>query len=239
MEELDLRELFNMFWSRRIYIVLIVLIFMIVGVIYTCFFVTPKYKAYTTLLLTTSQDERNGASSTITTTDISINNNLVATYSELIKSKVIVREVIDNLNLSDSEDAIRGSISVSSVKSTQMIQLDVVDSDSKKAQVIANEVAKIFSKKVEEYYNINNVQIVDIAEEPTNPYNVSHVKDVIIFAVAGLVIAAGYVLVANMLDTTVKSDEDVEKKLGLTVLVDIPSCNFDELPKTMRKGGRK
>ena len=239
MEELDLRELFNMFWSRRIYIVLIVLIFMIIGVIYTCFFVTPKYKAYTTLLLTTSQDEKNGSTSTITTTDISINNNLVATYSELIKSKVIVREVIDNLNLSESEDAIRGSISVSSVKSTQVIQLDVVNADSKKAQVIANEVAKIFSKKVEEYYNINNVQIVDKAEEPISPYNVSHVKDVVIFAVAGLVIAAGYVLVANMLDTTVKSDEDIEKKIGLTVLVDIPSCNFDELPKTMKKGGRK
>ena len=239
MEELDLRELFSMFWSMKIYILLIVLIFMVVGIIYTCFFVTPKYKASTTLLLTTSQDEKAGAASTITTTDISINNNLVATYSELIKSKNIIREVIDTLKLSDSEDAIRGSISVSSVKSTQMIQLDVVDLDSKKAQVIANEVAKVFSKKVEEFYNINNVQVVDVAEEPTNPYNVSHIKDVIIFAAVGFVVSAGYVLIANMLDTTVKSEEDIKRKTGLTVLVSIPSCNFDELPKTMKKGGRK
>lgn len=48
-----------------------------------------------------------------------------------------------------------------------------------------------------------------------------------------------YVLIANMLDTTVKNKEDVERKLGLTVLVSIPNCNFDELPKTIKKGGRR
>ena len=83
MEELDLKELFSMFWTRKVYIILITLIFVVIGAIYSYVFVAPKYMSYTTLLLATSSEDTN-KSSTITTTDITLNNNLVSTYSELI-----------------------------------------------------------------------------------------------------------------------------------------------------------
>ena len=208
---------------------------MVIGILYSYLFVEPKYQAYTTLLLATSTDD----SETITTTDISLNNNLVSTYGELIKSKTVLGEVINNLGIKKSESELEGAISVSQRKSTQVIEIDVVDSNPYQAKIIANEVAKVFSKKVEEIYKISNIHVVDEAEEPTSPYNINHMKDIIMFGFIGIVAACAYVLIANMLDTTVKSKEDVERKLGLTVLVNIPSCNFDELPKAMKKGGRR
>lgn len=235
MEELDLKEIFNMFWTRILHIILIVLIFVVIGILYSYLYVTPKYKAYTTLLLATSTDDQE----TITTSDISLNNNLVSTYSELIKSKTVLGEVINNLGIEKTESSLESAVSVSQRKSTQVIEIDVVDKDSYQAKIIANEVAKVFSKKVEEIYKINNIHVVDAAEEPTSPYNINHMKDIAMFAFIGLVVACMYVLIANMLDTTVKNKEDVERKLGLTVLVNIPTCNFDELPKPMRKGGRR
>ena len=239
MEELDLKEIFNMFWSRKVYVILIVLIFMVIGVLYSYLYVTPKYKAYTNIVLATSTEGTGSASETITTTDISINNNLVATYSELIRSQIVLSEVIKNLGINKTEDALKSSISVSTVKSTQIIQINVVDEDPSQAKVIANEVAKVFSEKAAEIYKRNNLYVVDEAKEPTSPYNINHVKDIMMFAFIGLVVASMYVLIANMLDTTVKSKEDVERKLGLTVLVNIPVCNFDELPKAMKKGGKR
>lgn len=239
MEELDLKELFNMFWSRKVYVILIVLIFMVIGVLYSYLCVTPKYKAYTNIVLATSTEGTGSASETITTTDISINNNLVATYSELIRSQIVLSEVIKNLGINKTEDALKSSISVSTVKSTQIIQINVVDTDPRQAKVIANEVAEVFSEKAAEIYKRNNLYVVDEAKEPTSPYNINHIKDIAMFAFIGLVVASMYVLTANMLDTTVKSKEDVERKLGLTVLVSIPSCNFDELPKAMKKGGKR
>ena len=235
MEELDLKEIFNMFWTRILQIILIVLIFIVIGILYSYLYVTPKYKAYTTLLLATSTEN----SETITTSDISLNNNLVSTYGELIKSKTVLGEVINNLGIKKSESSLESDVSVSQRKSTQVIEIDVVDSDPYQAKIIANEVAKVFAKKVEEIYKINNIHVVDKAEEPTIPYNINHMKDIAMFAFIGLVAACAYVLIANMLDTTVKNKEDVEKKLGLTVLVSIPNCNFDELPKTIKKGGRR
>lgn len=235
MEELDLKEIFNMFWTRILQIILIVLIFIVIGILYSYLYVTPKYKAYTTLLLATSTEN----SETITTTDISLNNNLVSTYGELIKSKTVLGEVINNLGIEKTEASLESAVSVSQRKSTQVIEIDVVDKDPYQAKVIANEVAKVFAKKVEEIYKINNIHVVDKAEEPTTPYNINHIKDIAMFAFIGLVAACVYVLIANMLDTTVKNKEDVERKLGLTVLVSIPNCNFDELPKTIKKGGRR
>ena len=54
MEELDLKELFNIFWAKKVQIILIIIIFAVVGFIYTVGFVTPEYTASTTLVLATS-----------------------------------------------------------------------------------------------------------------------------------------------------------------------------------------
>lgn len=237
MEELDLKELFNMFWTRKVHIILITLIFMVVGIIYSYVFVSPVYMSYTTLLLATSSDTST-SSDTITTTDITLNNNLVSTYTELIKSKTVLRQVINNLGINKSEDSLKSSISVSAVKSTQLIQINVTDANPTEAKMIADEIAKVFSSKVSEIYNINNVHVVDEAEISYTPSNINHMKDIAIFAFIGLVVACIYVLIANMLDTTVKTKEDVEKKLGLTVLTTIPLNNFDE-PTRNTRGGRK
>ena len=100
---------------------------------------------------------------------------------------------------------------------------------------IANEIAKVFSEMIPEIYNINNIYILDAAEVESIPSNIHHTKDVIIFAFIGLVVAIAYVLIANMLDTTIKSPEDIEKGFSLPVLVSIP------LIETFanEKGGKK
>lgn len=238
MEELDLKELFSMFWTRKVHIILITLIFMVIGAIYSYVFVTPKYMSYTTLLLATSSEDTN-KSSTITTTDITLYNNLVSTYSELIKSKSVLVPVINNLNINKTEDALKEAITVSARKNTQIIEIDVTDSNPTEAKIIADEIAKVFMTQVSDIYKINNVHVVDEAEIETTPYNINHVKDIVMFAFIGLVVACIYVILANMLDTTVKTKEDVEKKLGLTVLTIIPLNNFDDMMKNNRKGGRR
>ena len=80
MEELDLKKLFDMFWNKKLEIIIIILTFMIIGAVYTLKFVKPMYSSSTSLLLAGSQN----AETTITTTDITINNKLITTYSELI-----------------------------------------------------------------------------------------------------------------------------------------------------------
>ncbi len=233
MEELDLKELFQIFWNKKLQIILIVAIFMVIGVIYSIGFVTPMYTSYTTLLLVKGEEE-NAKSDSITTTDLTLNSKLVSTYRELIKSKDVLRQVISNLNIDVNEEDIRNHITVTSVEETELIEITVQNEDPTYAAKIANEIAKVFTEKVAELYKINNVHVIDEAEVENTPSNINHVKDVVIFAFIGLVIAVAYVLIANMLDTTIKTAEDVEKLFKVPVLANIPLYNFEN-----GKGGRK
>ncbi len=235
MEEIDLKEFVMLFWNRKVSIILITIIFMLIGIIYSVGFVTPKYTSSTTLLLATSESS-NSKTNTITTSDITLNSKLVSTYSELVKSKNVTRQVISNLGIDETEDELRDSITVSSVKDTELIKISVTDKNATNAYNIANEIAKVFTQKVSEIYNINNVQILDQAEISTTPSNINHAKDVIMFTFVGLFVAIVFVLVANMLDTTIKSSEEVEKLCNVPVIASIPLYSF-EIAKN--KGGKR
>lgn len=235
MEEIDLKEFVMLFWNRKVSIILITIIFMLIGIIYSVGFVTPKYTSSTTLLLATSESS-NSKTNTITTSDITLNSKLVSTYSELVKSKNVTRQVISNLGIDETEDELRDSITVSSVKDTELIKISVTDKNATNAYNVANEIAKVFTQKVSEIYNINNVQVLDQAEVSSVPSNINHTKDVIMFTFVGLFVAIVFVLVANMLDTTIKSSEEVEKLCNVPVIASIPLYSF-EIAKN--KGGKR
>lgn len=232
MEELDLKELFTIFWNKKTQIILIVAIFMVIGMIYTMGFVTPVYTSSTTLVLATSDSSSNSDSNSITTTDVTLNSKLVSTYSELVKSKNVLRQVKSNLNSDFNEQEMRKNITVTSVKDTEIIEITVTHEDPAYAAKVANEIAKVFTQKVSEIYNINNVHVVDEAEVSSSPSNVNHAKDIVIFALVGIVVAVMYVLIVNMLDTTVKTQEDIERMLKIPVLANIPY-------NTPEKGGKR
>ena len=235
MEELDLKELLMLFWNKKIKIILIIAIFVAIGVIYTIGFVTPVYTSSTKLVLATSNNNTTqSTTNTITTTDITLNSKLVSTYSELVKSKNVIRQVISNLKMNIEEEELRKNVTVTSVKDTELIEITVTNKNATDAAKIANEIAKVFTVKVSEIYNINNVHVVDEAETSNSPSNINHLKDIVVFAFMGAVVSVMYVLFANMLDTTIKTAEEVEKEFKIPVLVSIPMYNFEP-----EKGGKK
>lgn len=236
MEELDLKELIQIFWEKRVQIILITAIFIVVGVIYTVGFVKPKYQSITSLLLATNSSNQTNTNG-ITTNDLTINSKLVSTYTDMLNGDNAIRTIISNLGMELQEDEVRNSISVKARDNADMIDIIVKNDDPVVAQKIANESAKVLIEKVKQYYKIDNLYIYDEAEVENAPYNINHKKDILIFAVIGIVLAFGYVLVANMLDTTIKSVQDIEKIPGVTVLASIPVYDLTE--SKGRRGGKR
>ena len=239
MEELDIKELFEIFWHKKAQIILLILIFMVSGLIYSVGFVTPMYTSSTTLVLVgteSANDAETQQTESITPTDITINSKLVSTYRELVKSKSILGQVISNLGIQIDEEELRKHIEVTAVEDTELIEISVSDENPTYAAKIANEIANVFREKIAgEIYKINNVYIVDQAEVASEPSNVNHVKNVVIFAFIGAIVAVMYVLIANMLDTTIKTQEDIEKIIKIPVLASIPMYDM-EMEKLKKKG---
>lgn len=133
MEELDLKEIISILWNKRVQIIIIVFIFAIIGVLYTNLLVEPKYNSSTTLILAKVDNTTTTASSeSITQTEVTLNQKLVSTYSELIKSKSILREVINNLQIDISETKLAKSVSISLVNNTELIKITIFDKDARK-----------------------------------------------------------------------------------------------------------
>ena len=147
MEELDLKELFNIFWSKKIPIILLVLIFAVLGFIYTMTMVTPMYTASTTLVLATSNRDNQGTTNTtnsITTSDITLNSNLVSTYSVLVRSKDVLVQVISNLGIDISWEDLRNNVTVSSVEDTEVLEISVTNLSNRRFSSNKNSYRKMF-----------------------------------------------------------------------------------------------
>ena len=219
MEELDLRQILKILWNKKGSILIIALLFAILGGVYSYKFITPKYESSTTLVLAKTEEIVSNTinGSAITQTDLNLNQNLVSTYSELIKSKTVLRKVLNNLEIYDlNEEELKKNISVNSVKDTELIEITVSSTDSRQAADIANEIAHVFSEQVAEIYNIN------------------HLKDIFIFTLVGIIISMAYILIENLLDTTIKDQETVENATELLVLAQIPEISFE-----IKIGGKK
>lgn len=229
MEELNLKQLINIIWNGKKYIIITIILSVLLGIGYSYFLVTPKYESSTTLVLAKAEEKvSNEISTGITQTDLNLNKNLVSTYRELIRSKTVIRQVMDNLKITDlKENTLRNNVSVSSVKDTELIEITVRDVNPERATNIANEIAKVFTVQVAEIYNINNVHVIDKAEVNNVPYNVHHTKDIVVIALIGAILSIACIIILSLLDTTVKTQEDVEKVTGMIILAEIPEISFD------------
>ena len=237
MEEIDLRRLYKTAFAVKWYIVLTMIVSIVFGLIYSFLYKIPEFKSTATIVLTqASTDINTGVTNSITTTDITMNKNLVETYSDIIESKTILTQVINNLGLEYTVADLMEDISVRS-KDTAILYIDVVNSNAEYCEKVANEVANVFADKVKELYKISNVNILDLASKEETPYNVNHVKDLVIFGMIGVFLSGALVLVVYMLDTTVKQEEDIEEHVGLPVIGIVPLSN-EEMEKKVVKGNR-
>lgn len=226
-EEIDLKNILQFFWDRKIGMAIIILICVILGYIYTTYFVSPVYTATATAILTSNSETSDGQSA-VTQSEVTLNNSLLSTYRGIATSDSVVNSVISNLGLNISADVLKNQISVSSKENTQIINISVSNANPNEAAKIANEIRRVFAERVSEIYDIDNIKPLDDAKVPTAPSNINHVKDILLFTAGGLVLAIIYVVIANFFDNTVKSSSDIEKAIGINVMAEIPVYEYSK-----------
>ena len=219
MEEINLMEFFNYYLARIGYVIATILVVLVFGGFYSFIFKTPMYQSSTTIVLTRESDD----SQKYTQSDVLLNQNLVPTYSNIIKSRSVLKQVINNKNLDYTTEQLSNLITVSSVEDTEIIKVTVMNENNEVAKDIANAIVPVFSKKVRGLYNINNVSVLDTAELATSPCNMNYMKEILIYIMVGFILGSGAIFVIYYFDTTIKSASDVEEKLKLTVLGTVPT----------------
>ena len=219
-ETVDLREYFGILKKRFWIVALITIIAVVVSGVISFFMLNPVYEAKSTLIVNT---EKNEETQMITGDQFNVTQKLAVTYGEIIKSRSVLDDVIKNLKLDDKYGDLVKHVTVSPVKDTQIISISVQDTNKEKARDIANEIPKVFKKEAKRITKANDIQVIDKAILPQNPIKPNKMMNMAIAAVLGAMIGLFVVFLIEYLDNKLKTPQDIEKHLGLSVLGVVPN----------------
>lgn len=216
-ETISLQDIFKVLKKRFKLIISITLGAMLIATIISFFILTPIYQGSTQILVTqTKQSDQQ----MIQTQDIQANLQLINTYNVIIKSPAILNTVIEELDLDTTHEKLTEDISVTNANDSQVVDITVENEDPYLAVEIANTIASVFQDKVPTLMNADNVNILSPAfvSEDIKPVKPSKKLNIAIAMVIGLMISVGLAFLLEYLDTTMKTEQDVEDLLGLPIL---------------------
>lgn len=227
MEEISLQELFGIIKKRLWMIILLTVISVVLAGVLSYFVLKPEYETFTTLMLGKSKDHQ--LESGIDYDDLLLNQRLVRTYGELVKSRDVSDKVIEDLDLDIDFKTFSDKVSVKLVDDTEIIKIEVKDKDPVMAARIANETATIFMDSVTRFMNVENVQVIDKAQAPEGPVKPRPTLNMAIAGVLGIMVGVFITFLLEFLDNTIKGPGDVEKYLEISNIGSIPKVDNNKV----------
>lgn len=215
-DEIDLADLIFTLIRRWKLIVLTAIPVVILGVIFAITRPTV-YQAETTLIVS-----NNMSSVSLDSSDISLSQRLVITYSEIAKNKSILNKVINKYDLKETTEQLAKLVTITPVDSTELISLTYKNSDPQLAAMVTNEIANEFMDKVVQVMRVRNVNIVEKAQVPVQPLPKKRVLILLASVVLGLAAGTGMAFVMEFLHKKLRKPSEIQAILGVSMIGMIP-----------------
>ncbi len=167
--------------------------------------------------------------------DLQIGSQLTKDYRVIITSRPVLEQVIENQGLEMQYEDLKDVVTITNPTDTRILELTVSDSDPVRARAIANEVAKVSSDYIGDIMEMIPPKMIEegvVALEPSSP---SIKKNAALGGLGLAVLVCGAITLQVIMNDTVRSEEDVEKYLGLSVLASIPDDESLDSTKKSRK----
>lgn len=216
--EIDLLELLMVMKKHLSAILLAGIVGLVIMFAYTSFLVTPLYNASSMMYV--MPDNSNSNSSTLS--DMQVGQQLTSDYSSMIESRSFMEDVIKKLNLTIDYQQLLEKVEVTNPTSSRILQVTVNDPNPQTAADIANEVASVAESKLKEITGMQAIKIYEEAAVPEKPSSPSLKKNCALGLLAGIVLAMAVITVLYLMDDTIKTEDDIEKYLGMTTLAVLP-----------------
>lgn len=219
--EIDLREVCLLLLGKLWLILLIGLLTAAAGFGLSQFVVQPTFESTTKIYILNKQDN-----STVTYSDVQLGTQLTKDYAELIQSRYVMEEVIEELGLLDVDyEELLKKVKVTTPTDTRILAITVSDTDPVAAMDIANGIREAAAVHIKNVMDIEAVNVVETANLPMEKASPSVGKWTLIGAFIGMFLVIAGVLLRYVMDDTIKTSDDVEKYLGLSTLALIPLEN--------------
>ncbi len=231
--EIDLIELLYHFLSKWYLLMIGLLIGAGIAGAYTYYRITPKFTATAKLYMVS-----NSSDTIVDLSDFNIGNSLSSDYRELIRVRPILEEVIEEEELSYTYEQLRKMITISTISDTRILQISVTSTSPAEAMTVANALADKATEEIPVLMDTTKPNIAERAIVPTQKSSPSMKRNVAMGGLIGLLFVAAILTVLFLMDDTMSSAEEVQKKLGIMPLTIIPES---EIPRSVSgsKGRKK
>ncbi|MBR3897714.1 MAG: polysaccharide biosynthesis tyrosine autokinase [Bacilli bacterium] len=226
MEEINIKDFFDYLKKYVLLIIIISILLISFTFIYDKVLKKPMYTTYTTIVLVKSDTASvTGSSEAISQSDILLNQNLVSTYSQIIKSKLVLKKVIKNLNLDYSVSELSKNIKVEALEDTEILKISVSDLKPEKAAEIANDIAEVFSDEIKKIYKINNVSVIDDAQISYEVSNNTLKRDIALALLVSVFGTAAIVFIRFYFDDSIKLSDNLEQEIDMPIIAKVLKDN--------------
>lgn len=216
----DLSKILGILRKNLKLLIILPFLGLVISVIISFFFLDAKYQASTQVLVNQKESD-----SQMMAQEVQSNIQLVNTYSEIVKSPRILDKVSKELDRKYSSSELLGMLTVNNQAESQVLNIDVVSKNGNDSKKIANKIAEVFSDEVPDIMSVDNVSVLSTADETVTQVAPKTMVNLVIGLVIGLVIALLIIFIIEMFDKRIKTEEDVEKELGVPVLGSIQKFN--------------
>ena len=233
--EINLAELFSVLLGRAFLIISAGMFFALAGLFISKFVMHPVYDSTTKIYILNKEENQN-----VTYSDVQISTQLTQDYAELIKSRYVLEEVIQRLNLIDvGYEDLSDVLKVVTPSDTRIVAITARDEDPLMAMQIANCIREVASEHITNVMDIDAINVAETANVPIKKSGPSVVKWTILSGFIGSLVIAFFVILGYLLDDTIKSNDDVERYLGLSTLALVPLTIEEQDKKKSKKSDKK
>ena len=220
--EVDIRELFLTLLKKSWIILLCIIILSCFAGIYSYYFIDDYYTATATVYL-----GKEGLGGSIDLGIINLNNQLMADYFSLVKSRLVAEEVSKRMGNDAYIKVIQKEINAYLVTeqraSTRMFYVSFESTNPEFAADIVNFTCEVLLEKAESIFGVKNARIIDRAIIPDKPSGPNRLLNIAIADAAGFVLGIAIIIITEFINNTFKTPKDIERILGVTVLGIIPA----------------
>lgn len=238
-DEIDLREIFYALKKRIFMILAVGLLCGCLSCVYTKFFMTPVYTSTASMLVLTKETTLSSLA------DLQMGSQLTKDYTVLTTSREVLQKVVENQELDISYKQLKSCITLDNPADTRILNVSVTYPNAEKAKAIVDELASVASAYIGDKMEVIPPKIIEEGEIPTVQTSPSMSKNTMLGLLAGLVLSAGIVVVITVMNDSMKTEDDIQKYLGISTLSVVPDRK-DYIgkkkkgkKKKSRKGGRE
>lgn len=231
--EIDLKELFFALLNKWYLICVSGVLCALIGLLAAIFLIPEKFESKTSIYIYNQQNEN------MTYNDLQTGSTLTKDYEILVKGRTVLENAIEKLDLEFTYEELNKMVTVTVPASTRIVEITVETTDPYLSRDIADAVREISSKNIAEVMGVDAVNVVETANLPERKSSPSISKFTVLGGMAGGVAACGVVVLFFLLNDTIRTQDDVEKYLGLSTLGIIPMDDTLVADEKKRKKAQK